>query len=87
MLSFFSFSLRISFTTLIGWWVGIDAGGGKSNVSVRLFAFFEGWQFSLLLFTNHSSILLFILSLHVTDRRYGADDRRESDLIIACYDP
>jgi len=26
------------------WWVGFDAGGEKSNVSVRLFAFFEGWH-------------------------------------------
>ena len=23
----------------LGWWVGIDVGGGKSNVSERLFAF------------------------------------------------
>jgi len=48
--------------------VGNNAGGGKSNVSVRLFAFFKGWQFSFLLFTNHFSRLLFIPSLHVTVR-------------------
>ena len=39
----------VSMIICFGWWVGIDAGGGKSNVSERLFAFFEGWQFFFLL--------------------------------------
>ena len=52
----------------LGWWVGIDAGGGKSNVSERLFAFSRVGKIQLRLFILSKSALFYfsIISLHVT---------------------